>query len=96
MVYLNSNKTSTIATIGSTTTTTTTTSATTTFPTTTTTTTTTTTPTSRHRSRRRSTSVGVSIIEAFQKQLKPKELDEILRLEYRSKLLNPKWYDLNS
>eukprot|EP00884_Botryococcus_braunii_P009534 jgi/Botrbrau1/18582/Bobra.0367s0024.1 len=35
--------------------------------------------------------VGCSIVETFGKQVKPKELDEVLRLEYRSKLLNPKW-----
>ncbi|PSC71131.1 protoporphyrin IX magnesium chelatase [Micractinium conductrix] len=35
--------------------------------------------------------VGCSIIEAFSKEVKPRELEEVLRLEYRSKLLNPKW-----
>eukprot|EP01038_Epipyxis_sp_PR26KG_P011025 gene11025-14806_t len=35
--------------------------------------------------------VQFSIVEGFQKQVKPKNLDETLRLEYRSKLLNPKW-----
>jgi magnesium chelatase subunit H len=35
--------------------------------------------------------VGVSIIEAFEKEVKPKELEETLRVEYRSKLLNPAW-----
>jgi len=35
--------------------------------------------------------VGVSIIEAFEKTVRPKELEDTLRLEYRSKLLNPKW-----
>lgn len=35
--------------------------------------------------------VGCSIVEAFSKKVKPKELEEVLRLEYRSKLLNPKW-----
>ena len=35
--------------------------------------------------------VGCSVVEAFGKDVKPKELDEVLRLEYRSKLLNPKW-----
>jgi magnesium chelatase subunit H len=36
-------------------------------------------------------SVGVSIVEAFGKEAKPRELEEVLRLEYRSKLLNPRW-----
>lgn len=35
--------------------------------------------------------VGCSIVEAFGKDAKPRELEEVLRLEYRSKLLNPKW-----
>merc|ERR1711988_1827893 len=35
--------------------------------------------------------VAVSIIEAFSADVTPKELDATLRLEYRSKLLNPKW-----
>lgn len=35
--------------------------------------------------------VGVSVVEAFEKNIKPRELEEILRLEYRSKLLNPRW-----
>jgi hypothetical protein len=34
--------------------------------------------------------VGCSVIEAFSKEVKPRELEEVLRLEYRSKLLNPK------
>ena len=37
------------------------------------------------------TPVGCSIVEAFSKEVRPRELDEVLRLEYRSKLLNPKW-----
>ena len=37
--------------------------------------------------------VDVSIIETFDKQVKPQELQDVLRLEYRSKLLNPKWSD---
>jgi len=32
-----------------------------------------------------------SIIETYGKSVAPKELEEVLRLEYRSKLLNPKW-----
>ena len=35
--------------------------------------------------------VGCSIIETFSKDVKPRELEDVLRLEYRSKLLNPKW-----
>ncbi|GAX76816.1 hypothetical protein CEUSTIGMA_g4262.t1 [Chlamydomonas eustigma] len=35
--------------------------------------------------------VGCSIVEAYGKDVKPRELEEVLRLEYRSKLLNPKW-----
>lgn len=35
--------------------------------------------------------VGCSIVETFGKQVQPKELEEVLRLEYRSKLLNPRW-----
>jgi len=35
--------------------------------------------------------VDISIVEAFDKKVSPKEVDEVLRLEYRSKLLNPKW-----
>ena len=35
--------------------------------------------------------VAVSVIESFEKNVKPRDLEETLRLEYRSKLLNPKW-----
>lgn len=35
--------------------------------------------------------VGCSIVESFGKDVKPKELEDVLRLEYRSKLLNPRW-----
>jgi len=35
--------------------------------------------------------VGVSIVEAFGAEVRPRELESTLRLEYRSKLLNPKW-----
>ena len=35
--------------------------------------------------------VGCSVVEAFGEEGQVKELDEVLRLEYRSKLLNPKW-----
>eukprot|EP00889_Picochlorum_renovo_P008199 jgi/Picre1/35229/NNA_002691.t1 len=40
-----------------------------------------------------SSKVGCSIIETFSKEPTPKELEDVLRLEYRSKLLNPKWAD---
>ena len=36
-------------------------------------------------------SVGCSIVETFGKSATPQELSDVLRLEYRSKLLNPKW-----
>ena len=35
--------------------------------------------------------VAVSVIESFEKEVRPRDLEETLRLEYRSKLLNPKW-----
>jgi magnesium chelatase subunit H len=35
--------------------------------------------------------VNVSVIEAFEKQVRPKDLESVLRMEYRTKLLNPKW-----
>ena len=35
--------------------------------------------------------VSVSVIESFEREVKPRDLEETLRLEYRSKLLNPKW-----
>ncbi len=34
--------------------------------------------------------VGCSVVEAFGDKPKPQELEQVLRLEYRSKLLNPK------
>ncbi len=37
--------------------------------------------------------VGISIVEAFQEEVEPKELEETLRMEYRTKLLNPVWAD---
>ncbi|KAG1670953.1 hypothetical protein FOA52_011388 [Chlamydomonas sp. UWO 241] len=46
---------------------------------------------SARRTSGRTGGVGCSIVEAFGKDTKPKELEEVLRLEYRSKLLNPKW-----
>ena len=36
--------------------------------------------------------VGCSVVEAFgDEDARPRELEDVLRLEYRSKLLNPKW-----
>ncbi len=35
--------------------------------------------------------VTASFIESFSKDTTPRKLEEVLRLEYRSKLLNPKW-----
>jgi magnesium chelatase subunit H len=35
--------------------------------------------------------VGCSVVEAFGGDPKPVEIDKLLRVEYRSKLLNPKW-----
>ena len=36
--------------------------------------------------------VACSVVEAFSgNDGRPRELEEVLRLEYRTKLLNPKW-----
>lgn len=35
--------------------------------------------------------VGVSVVEAYGKEVQPRELEATLRIEYRTKLLNPKW-----
>ncbi|CAM9137446.1 unnamed protein product [Ascophyllum nodosum] len=35
--------------------------------------------------------VGVSVVEAYGKEVEPRELEATLRMEYRTKLLNPKW-----
>lgn len=35
--------------------------------------------------------VGVSVVEAYGKDVEPRELETTLRMEYRTKLLNPKW-----
>ncbi|MBO9999578.1 MAG: magnesium chelatase subunit H [Cyanobacteria bacterium SID2] len=37
------------------------------------------------------TKVATNVVESFSKDTTPRKLDEVLRLEYRSKLLNPKW-----
>lgn len=39
----------------------------------------------------RSRAVGCSVVEAFGGEPKAVEIDKMLRIEYRSKLLNPKW-----
>eukprot|EP00210_Caulerpa_lentillifera_P003376 g3220.t1 len=35
--------------------------------------------------------VSCSVVETFSDEIRPKKLDQILRMEYRTKLLNPKW-----
>ena len=35
--------------------------------------------------------VSASLVESFSKDTNPRNLEEVLRLEYRTKLLNPKW-----
>jgi magnesium chelatase subunit H len=37
--------------------------------------------------------VTASFVESFSKDTTPRKLEEVLRLEYRTKLLNPKWAD---
>ncbi|MFP4299999.1 MAG: magnesium chelatase subunit H [Spirulinaceae cyanobacterium] len=41
--------------------------------------------------KRRGKKVTASFIESFSKDTTPRQLESVLRLEYRSKLLNPKW-----
>ena len=38
----------------------------------------------------------MSVIESFEKNVTPRELEETLRLEYRSKFLNPKWAEVTA
>jgi magnesium chelatase subunit H len=40
---------------------------------------------------RRGEKVAASFVESFSNDTTPRELEELLRLEYRSKLLNPRW-----
>lgn len=40
--------------------------------------------------------VGVSVVEAYGKEVEPRELEATLRMEYRTKLLNPKWAEAMS
>ena len=37
--------------------------------------------------------VQASFVESFSKDTTPRNLDDLLRMEYRTKLLNPKWAD---
>ena len=37
--------------------------------------------------------VACSIVETFSSEVKPREIEDVIRMEYRSKLLNPKWAD---
>eukprot|EP00899_Mesostigma_viride_P018142 jgi/Mesvir1/26329/Mv22508-RA.1 len=43
------------------------------------------------RTQRGGRKVSAKVVEAFGKDAKPRDLDATLRLEYRSKLLNPRW-----
>ena len=40
--------------------------------------------------------MGVSVVETYGKEVEPRELEATLRIEYRSKLLNPKWAEAMS
>ena len=35
--------------------------------------------------------VDCSVVETFSKEVRPQQLDQVLRMEYRTKLLNPRW-----
>ncbi|MEQ8969161.1 MAG: magnesium chelatase subunit H [Coleofasciculus sp. C1-SOL-03] len=41
--------------------------------------------------KQRGKKVSASFVESFSKDTTPRQLDDLLRLEYRTKLLNPKW-----
>lgn len=41
--------------------------------------------------KQRGKKVSASFVESFSKDTTPRKLDDLLRLEYRTKLLNPKW-----
>jgi magnesium chelatase subunit H len=45
----------------------------------------------RAAEQRQGRQVKASFVESFSKDTKPRDLDELLRMEYRTKLLNPKW-----
>jgi magnesium chelatase subunit H len=43
--------------------------------------------------KQRGKKVNASFVESFSKDTTPRKLEDLLRLEYRTKLLNPKWAD---
>ncbi|MBF2063575.1 MAG: magnesium chelatase subunit H [Calothrix sp. C42_A2020_038] len=43
--------------------------------------------------KQRGQKVTASFVESFSKDTTPRQLDDLLRMEYRTKLLNPKWAD---
>lgn len=45
----------------------------------------------RAAEKQRGKQVTVSLVESFSKDTTPRKLEDLLRLEYRTKLLNPKW-----
>lgn len=47
----------------------------------------------RAAEKQRGKKVNTSFVESFSKDTTPRNLEDLLRLEYRTKLLNPKWAD---
>ncbi|HEY9605932.1 MAG TPA: magnesium chelatase subunit H [Allocoleopsis sp.] len=47
----------------------------------------------RAAEKQRGKTVNASFVESFSKDTTPRKLEDLLRLEYRTKLLNPKWAD---
>jgi magnesium chelatase subunit H len=47
----------------------------------------------RAAEKQRGKKVNASFVESFSKDTTPRKLEDLLRLEYRTKLLNPKWAD---
>jgi magnesium chelatase subunit H len=47
----------------------------------------------RAAEKQRGKKVNASFVESFSKDTTPRNLEDLLRLEYRTKLLNPKWAD---
>ncbi|MBW4519112.1 MAG: magnesium chelatase subunit H [Scytolyngbya sp. HA4215-MV1] len=47
----------------------------------------------RAAEQQRGQKVATSFVESFSKDTTPRNLEDLLRMEYRSKLLNPKWAD---
>jgi magnesium chelatase subunit H len=45
----------------------------------------------RAAEQQRGKKVTASVVESFSKDMTPRNLEDVLRLEYRTKLLNPKW-----